>query len=171
MNIRGPATEFLTSAAVLAAVLGCASLGGVRDDPLEEGLSHPFAADYTEVVRAARAAVLGAGLKVQEDYPLDESTWLILSDKPYSFFGGYGAVVRVVVQKLGENQTVVRVISRRRSAIELGGKGDYSKDIIAALTLWLERPPRQEEDDGQSSDVLAGRGTARNYERSVPTGS
>ncbi len=131
---------FLMSAAVLA-VLGCASLGGVRDEPLEEGDSRPFAADYTEVVRAARAAVLGAGLKIQEDYPLDESTWFILSDKPYSFFGGYGAVVRVVVQKLGDNQTVVRVISRRRSAIELGAKGDYSKDIIAALTLWLEEEP------------------------------
>ena len=76
------------------------TLAGLKDEPLARGDSHSIAADYEAVVGATREAVQEVGLKFAEDYPVDDSTWMILCEKELTEFR-YGAVVRVVVQRLG----------------------------------------------------------------------
>ncbi len=101
-----------------------------------EGQPHFFAADYEAVVSAAREAVQEVGLELREDYPVNDSTWVILCE-------GYGQFLRVVVQRLGEKQTAVRVIFRRGEAVEVWRMEDYSQDIFAALIEKLEGEPQR----------------------------
>lgn len=51
--------------------------------------------------------------------------------------------LRVVVQRLGEKQTAVRVIFRRGEGAELWRMEDYSQDILAALSEKLEGKPQR----------------------------
>jgi hypothetical protein len=139
------ATAFLL--AVLS-VTACAARtpANLKDEPLDRGSSHPFAADYEVVVSAAREAVQEVGLEFAEDYPVNDSTWMILCGGGwYLPAGSFRTVVRVVVQRLGEQQTAVRVISRRTDPLDPFSKGDYSQDIFAALIENLEGKPQRPE--------------------------
>ncbi len=126
------------------------NLGWLKDEPLDRGNSHPFAADYEAVVGAARQAVHEVGLAVAEDYPVNDSTWMMLCASflllPTSWWEGSSpvTVVRVVVQRLGERQTAVRVISRRPDPLQ-AWKKEYSQDIFAALIEKLEEWPQRPE--------------------------
>ena len=127
------------------------TLAELKNEPLDRGdsLPYPMAADYEAVVGAALEAVRAVELKLREDYQINDSTWMILCEKiPWEVDDELlymsEAVVRIVVQRLGENQTEVRVISRRTDPLAWRAKGDYSQDIFAALIekleLRLQRP-------------------------------
>jgi hypothetical protein len=103
-----------------------------------EGKPHLFAVDYEAVVSAALEAVQEVGFSLREDYPVNDSTWVIVCEK-------YAQFLRVVVQRLGERQTGVRVIFRRGEAVEVWRMEDYSQDIFAALIEKLEGKPQRPE--------------------------
>ncbi len=84
-----------------------------------EGQPHIFAVDYEALVLATREAVKDAEFEVRGGYPVNDSTWVIVCAKHARF-------LRVVVQRLGEKQTAVRVIFRRGEGVELWRMEDYS---------------------------------------------
>ncbi len=93
-----------------------------------------FAAEYEAVVSAAREVAPVVGFSLREDYPVDDSTWVIVCEE-------YTRSLRVVVQRLDEGQTAVRVISHRRERADSIKMEDYSQDIFAALIELLEGQP------------------------------
>ncbi len=78
---------------------------------------------------------------LREHYPVNDSTWVIVCvNYVQSRIGPRlpPSILRVVVQRLGEQQTAVRVIFRRGGAVEVWRMEDYSRDIFAALIEKLE---------------------------------
>jgi hypothetical protein len=129
--------------------VGYETIDGLKDEPLDQGKSHRFAADYEAVVSAAREVLpevwlqlyepgelfsVADRLHLAEDYPVNDSTWAIYCGSGYL---DAGWVARMVVQRLGEGQTVVRVIARARNPIVIE-IGDYSQVFFAALMEKLE---------------------------------
>lgn len=121
-------------------VMGCATIGGLKDEPLTEGTSRPFAAEFEELVKVVPEVFDSLGLELTESYPVNDEAWMFLGEKPASLFS-YGAVLRVVVERLGEHQTAVRIVSKRRVGTAFGNKGDYSKDIFEAVANHLKLEP------------------------------
>lgn len=124
----------------LAAVLllaACATTGGMRSAPLDEGTSRVFAGEYDQVLRAAREAVVEAGLAVEEVDKINDTAWMIIAKKGMSGWS-WGELVRVVVEKTGPESTSVRVASQRKVATSIAAKGDYSVAILSNIELKLK---------------------------------
>ena len=124
------------AALLLSAAVGCATMGGLREHPLDTGTTRTYAADYATVTAATRAALLAAGLDVEDSYSPAETT-LVLLAKRSSGFWSWGEIIRVVVEETEPGVTAVRVISKRRSAINVTAKGDWSETVFANIELHL----------------------------------
>lgn len=125
----------MVSGALAAAA--CATVGGLKDEPLTEGVYRPYDASFDEVVKAVPVAIDTVGLTFVEEYSVNDSTTVFLAEKGTSSWS-YGAVVRIVVERVDQQKTIVRVISKRRMATGVASKGDYSQDVFAALVRLLE---------------------------------
>lgn len=119
-----------------AFLVGCASAGGMRVEPLDIGVVREFNGEYTTVLRATRSAITGAGLTIDSDENVNDSTAMIVAKKGISAFS-WGELVRVIVQKSADDRTAVRVLSRRRMATNLTAKGDYSATIFESIESGL----------------------------------
>ncbi len=137
-------TRLAAGRALGGAVLlyGCvATLGGIRERPLDEGEWLAYAASYSEVIEAARGAVLGAGLEITEEDRVDGEIWMILAEDRGIPVLYWGTIVRVVVETVDERRTIVRVVSRDR---EHGWEVPrYAETILGSIARWLARdiPP------------------------------
>lgn len=129
-STRGP----LIVAGILLA--GCASAGGMKNAPLDAGVTREFSGSYQSIVRAARDATVQAGLAIDSFTDVDSSTAMIVAKKGSSMWS-YGELVRVVVQKAGENRATVRVYSKRKLATNVTARGNYSETIFENITLSL----------------------------------
>ena len=121
---------------VAIGVLGCASTNSMRAEPLDAGIVREFDGDYATILRAAREAVVGAGLAIDSFDEVNETTAMIVAKKGSSLFS-FGELVRVVVQHMPGGHTAVRVISDRRMATNIFARGDYSETIFANVELAL----------------------------------
>jgi hypothetical protein len=117
-------------------LVGCASAGGMKNAPLEAGVAREFPGSYEAIVRAARDATVQAGLAIDSFTDVDSSTAMIVAKKGSSLFS-YGELVRVVVQRTGQNRTAVRVYTKRKLATNVTAKGDYSETIFENIALSL----------------------------------
>lgn len=117
---------------VLALVAACASTGGMVAEPVDVGTERTFDRDYADVLRAARSAVTAAGLTIQTDSVVNDSTQMIVGTKGVSAWS-WGELVRVVVQGTGPSQAHVHVLTRRKMATNITAKGDYSATIFTAM--------------------------------------
>jgi hypothetical protein len=126
-----PARSLLPVAA-LALFAACATTSSIRDEPLSAGTSRAFAAQYQTVIDAAREAVVHAGLTVQASRAVNDSTWMIVGDKPSGFMS-YGGFARVVVERTSPTTTTVRVHTRRRVATSVTAETDYSPVILSYI--------------------------------------
>jgi len=120
----------LAALAIIAA--GCASVGGLRSEPLDAGEVKFYTARLDVVAPPPRQAVLAAGLDVDSTSQPDSLTWIIIAKKGMSFFS-YGELVRVVVQQTTEGPVAVRVFTKRRMATNVMAKGDWSGTIYEKL--------------------------------------
>jgi len=128
----------LAGASVVLALCGaCASVGGLRTEPLNRGVSRDFASDYATVVSAARTAIISAGLAVDSFDQLNDATTVIIAKKAISKFS-WGELVRVVVVSAGPDKSSVRVLTKRRLATNVTAKGDYSVNIFENMALALK---------------------------------
>ena len=124
----------LLSALLLQA---CATMGGLRNEPLTAGFAQEFEGTFEEVLQATRESVVSAGLSIEEANQLTSGTWVIMAKKGTSIFS-WGELVRILVEQHQEEApVVVRVITKRKGTLNLTAKGDYSDSIFSGIRLAL----------------------------------
>lgn len=117
---------------------GCATVDSINNAPLSEGVHRAFNADYDMVLRAARKSVIEAGLIIETARRSNDKTWVVIGKKCISS-GSYRQLVRVVVKKTGESEAEVRVLTKRRYALDLTAEGDYSESILSNIDSKLKK--------------------------------
>ena len=130
----------LTAMVVLISFVaaGCRTMAGMKDEPLGEGEKRIFSADYNQVLKATQEAIPAVGLQMEETTEIKGDTWMILARESSSMFS-YGTLVRIVVVKLDNNQAEVRVVTKRKGALNIGATGDFSQQLFSAINLKLAR--------------------------------
>ena len=118
---------------VLAA---CASAGGLKQEPLNAGVQRTYAAPLLRTVNAARTAMGGAGITIEEATQIAPNAWMIMGKKGVSGFS-WGELVRVVVEENPPGQSAVRIISKRRVATNITATGDWSRSLLDQIALTL----------------------------------
>jgi predicted ThiF/HesA family dinucleotide-utilizing enzyme len=132
-----------SSLSVIAAVCAafsaaCASVQGVRSEPLDAGEVHFYVASFGDVVVATRATVQTLEITVQDTATIDSTTWMVLGTKGLSMMS-YGEVVRVIVHQTADGPVAVRVVSKRRMATNVFAR-NWSDSIFAQLDAILAHP-------------------------------
>lgn len=125
---------------ILALVIlasACATTGGLKQEPLDQGVSRTFTGNYDTILKAARDATVAAGLHLESVDKVDDHTWTLVGKKDASAWS-WGELVRVVVQQTAADTTTVRIISKKRMATNVGARGDYSQTIFSDMELKLK---------------------------------
>jgi hypothetical protein len=117
---------------------GCATVDSIRNAPLSKGVQRSFNEDYDKVLKASRKSVIEAGLLIEEANRVNDKTWVIIGKKCISH-GSYRELVRLVVEKTSDTETGVRVLTKRRYALDITAKGDYSQSILSNIDLKLKK--------------------------------
>ena len=124
---------------LLLAFSACATVGGMRSAPLEEGFSRVFAADVGEVRIAAYNALVRSGLEIEEITETSPGTWVLIAKKPTGGWS-WGELVRVVVRpSLDGEGSQVTILTRRRAALNVTAKDDYSDEVFDQIGFQLDR--------------------------------
>jgi len=122
---------------ILVVTSGCASVGGMRSEPLTAGQAEQFDGTVEQVLAAVRAAVVESDLAVEEANQVDGGSWVIIAKKGTSFWS-WGELVRVVVAPTEQEGKVwVRVTTKRKMSANVSAKGDYSQSIFSSVRLAL----------------------------------
>jgi hypothetical protein len=130
MMIRAPGTLILAPLVLVA----CATLGGIRSEPLDNGVANRFPVPFDSVMAVVPEAVVAAGLG------LKESQWIGTRGFSLSRSGSLGSMARVVVEAAGD-ETIVRVLSRRRIAKQTQAREDYASEILSQIEVRLGLKP------------------------------
>ncbi len=123
-------------------LVACATVGGLRSEPLDRGVARRFPVPIDSVIAVVPDAVVSAGLGLKESQCTGVSMCMIIGTKGASFgpSGHWGSMARVVVEAVGDDATVVRVLSRRRMAKQVAAKEDYSSEILSQIGVRLGLP-------------------------------
>ncbi len=113
----------------LLAACGCATVGTMRSNSAEAGTERRFTANQEAVLSASQEALAEMGLKVVETYKIDDSSSAIIAKEGMNAVS-YGVLVRVVTQKISENETSVRFLTKRRLATNVFAEGDFSQPFF-----------------------------------------
>ncbi|UCG87396.1 MAG: hypothetical protein JSW71_02295 [Gemmatimonadota bacterium] len=128
--------SFWVTVAMAGALAACASVGGMRSAPLEQGVVRHYDAELYDAVLAARAALGGSQLEIEEVRQVDDRTWYIIA-KRSSGEWTHGELIRVVCEEMGERDVAIRILTRRRVGIEFTAKGDWSEELFTQIALEL----------------------------------
>jgi hypothetical protein len=122
-------------------IMSCATVGGLRNEPLDQGIARRFAVPFDSVMAVVPDAVLAAGLGLEESECYTDSVCVVIGTEGISVgpSGSMGSMARVVVEASGE-ATIVRVLSRRRIASQVAAKEDYSPEILSQIAVRLGVP-------------------------------
>lgn len=120
---------------------GCATMAGMRTEPLDMGVAKVYETDLRTAVRSTRDALLGSALEIDDVEELDASTWMFLA-KRKSGMWTYGELVRVIVAETGENEVTIRIVSKRRGKFNITARSDWSDAVFAQLALDLTEKRR-----------------------------
>lgn len=122
-------------------LVGCATVGGLRQEPLDQGVARRFPLPIDSVMAVVPQAVTAAGLGLEESHCYSESVCLVIGTEGMRIgpAGHMGSMARVVVEAVGD-ETVVRVLSRRRLANQVAAKEDYSPEILSQIAVRLGLP-------------------------------
>ncbi len=123
------------------AVAACSTMGGMRTEPLHAGTARRYSSDLATAVVATRAALIGSALDVDDVESVDEETWMFLAKRNTSKWS-HGELIRVIVQQTGADVVTVRVLSKRRVAVEFTARSDWSDAVFAQLALDLQEVHR-----------------------------
>ncbi len=119
----------------------CATVGGLRSEPLDGGVARRFPVPFDSVMAVVPYAVVAAGLGLKESQCPSESMCMVIGTKGLNVgpSGSMGSMARVVVEASGD-ATIVRVLSRRRIAKQVAAKEDYSAEILSQIEVRLGVP-------------------------------
>jgi len=125
----------------LLVLMSCATVGGLRTEPLDRGVARRYAAPFDSVMAVVREAVVSAGLGLKESQCYGDSLCMVIGTEGMSVgpSGHMGSMARVVVEASGD-ATVVRVLSRRRMGNQVAAKEDYSPEILSQIEARLGLP-------------------------------
>jgi len=118
-------------------LVGCATTGGIRSQPLSAGTARTFSGDFDPILKAARESVVESGLLIEDVTKMSETSWLIIGKKDASAFS-WGELVRVSVEQQSPSVTIVRVLTQRKVATNVSAKGDYAQSILSNMELKLK---------------------------------
>lgn len=135
-QIKGIVILIAVAMLISFVTIGCRTIEGMKNEPLSQGEERIFNADYNQVLKATQESIPAVGLQIEETKEIDGNTWMILARESSSMFS-YGTLVRVVVVKLDSNRTAVRVITKRKGALNIGATGDFSPQIFSTINLKL----------------------------------
>ena len=124
------ATAFFVSA--------CASVGGMRGEPLHVGVQRNFNSDIRSAVVASRNACMGSQLEIEEVTKVSDGTWYIIAKRSRAGWT-WGELVRIVIEEAGEGEVAIRIFTRRRMDANIAAKGDWSEELFGQIALELER--------------------------------
>jgi len=113
---------------------GCATTSSVKEAPLSEGVAKTYQAEFDDVVKATRNAMTDAGLEIEEAYESGDDTFVIIGKTGASGFT-WGEYARSVVVEKGNNDTTVRVLTKKKLATNVTAEGDYSGEIFSSLDI------------------------------------
>jgi hypothetical protein len=130
----------LIAAGCAVLVAACASVQGVRSQPLDAGDVHFYAAPFSDVVAAARTTVLALEINIQDTATVDSTTWMVLGTKGLSLMS-YGEVVRVIVHQTADGPVAVRVVSKRRLATNILAR-NWTDSIFEKLDAIFHPQPQ-----------------------------
>ena len=119
---------------LLVGLVGCSTMAGMRTEPLDAGATRLYEADLETAVEATRKALLGSALEVDDVEYVDERTWMFLAKRKTAPWT-HGEVVRVIVHQIDDEMVSVRVLSKRRIALEFTARSDWSDAVFAQLAL------------------------------------
>lgn len=123
------------------AVMSCATVGGLRSEPIDRGVARRYSLPFDSVMAVVPDAVVAAGLGLKESRCYDRAMCMVIGTKGLTVgpSGNMGSMARVVVEAMG-NATVVRVLSRRRIGTQVAAKEDYSPEILSQIEVRLALP-------------------------------
>ena len=124
--------------AVLLALAACATTAEIESEPLEAGVRRTFSGEFDEVVLAAVEAIRQNDLELEGYGEVDAGTWMITAMTGTSA-RGWGSIVRIVIQRQSEDETFVRVLTRRRVARNVTAEDDYSAAIFSRMEILLAK--------------------------------
>ena len=122
---------------VLIMLSGCATMAGMRTEPLDAGVAKEYTTDLRTAAAATRTAMIAAALELEDVEQPDDATWVFYAKRKMQNWT-YGELVRVVVIETADNVVTVRILSKRRAAINVSAKDDWSQTIFTQLALDLE---------------------------------
>lgn len=107
-----------TLSCLVLASSACATVGGLRVEPIDRGDVLFYAVPIATAVAAARRAIERAGPTIKETSQVDSVTWMIIATTGFSadvfLHPRFGDLVRVAVQQVPRDVVAVRIISRSR---------------------------------------------------------
>jgi len=127
---------YLVAIALAGTLAACASVGGMRSAPLEQGVVRHYNAELRDAVLAARTALNGSQLEIEEVKQVNDRTWYIIA-KRSSGEWTHGELIRLVCEEVAEREVAIRILTRRRVGIEFTAKGDWSDELFTQIALEL----------------------------------
>ena len=134
LNIR--AMWFLASVIWIMCFGGCATRNSMLSAPLGAGRSQSFNSAYDTVVKAVRDAVIASGFAIDTTSEFGNETFVMVAKKDASGWS-WGELVRVTIQGVSEDETIVRVYTARRLATNITARGDWADTVFANIALEL----------------------------------
>ncbi len=119
----------------------CSTMAGMRTEPLDAGVARRYNADLRTAVAATRQALNGWALYIDDVERVADDTWMFLSKRNTSRWS-HGELVRVLVQQTSPDIVTIRVLSKRRAAVEFTARSDWSDAVFAQLALDLNEVQR-----------------------------
>lgn len=137
--------KHLAACILLLSVTACASIGGLRTEPADMGVTREFQAASTTLAPLVRDILITTGFRINDFTEIEDprvasgsslQSWMVLGRRKSSTWS-YGELVRVVITPQDAQTSLVQVITRRRAALNLTAKGDYSDEIFQQLEATL----------------------------------
>ena len=111
---------------------GCSSVTTISESPREAGVSKIFKINKANANLEVKKAFESNKIKLKTEKELDEKNSEIVGQTPVTAFS-YGEIIRVILEKTSEEETLVRILTKRVLATNVFAKSDWSPEIFSAL--------------------------------------
>jgi hypothetical protein len=118
---------------------GCgASMKKMQERPITEGKEKLFNATIGETLMAVE---LACGQLLFDDIRFEESispnTKMIIAKKSMNLASN-GSFIRILIIRKSDNETIVRIVTKRIKPLDIFAKDDYSKEIFNNIQTLLQ---------------------------------
>ena len=128
-------TRHLTAAIVISAMLvsaGCATVESTAAAPADKAKSFTIPFACASARNALQPALSELKFEVKTTHDSGDCDRDVVATKGISAFS-WGELVRVTLRESDANSTILAVTTKRRDAINITAKGDWSQEVYAAV--------------------------------------